>query len=131
MTEDIDNKMWRLNQHRIQDDVDRQKRVAAKSKTQLSSIIERKVKTTMIGAISQFEQFFGELWGYNKHASERTREEQVMYDKWMIARTNILNNGNNQNRALQNELQQYFILWQGYHYDFPVVKEDNANGPEG
>ncbi len=86
------------------------------SQKRLLKILEKKLQTSFIGALSQFEQIFGHLWGHNKDEDELTKQEREYRDLWVQARTNILNNGNNQLRAVQNELSQYTVSWNRHQY---------------
>lgn len=87
------------------------------SRRRLNNIITKKVQTTMIGAISQFEEGFGFLWGHGEETI--TPDQEQMRAVWDEVRTNILNNGNNQIRALNQELQQYDIKWNRYSVTLP------------
>lgn len=88
------------------------------SKDRLSSIIETKIKTSFIGAISQFEEDFGFLWG---HGEEELEEDQrIMKEIWDKTRTSILNNGNNQIRGASNEIELYKINWERHTMQLPV-----------
>lgn len=94
---------------------EKEKKYNASSKARLIKILEKKLKTSFIGALSQFEEFFGRaLWGHGKDDEDRTQDEKEFYEMWQQCRTNILNNGNNQIRAIENELQQYEVSWQRY-----------------
>lgn len=75
----------------------------------LKESIERKFRTTFIGALSAFEEEFGYLWGrglpFNKLTAEQ-REEKLAWD---AVRTKVLNNGNNQMRAAHDEISEYTV----------------------
>lgn len=107
------------------------KRYNESSQKRLLRILEKKLQTSFIGALSQFEQFFGHLWGHRRDESELTPEQLEMRDKWNQARTFILNNGNNQIRAIQSELSQYTVSWNRFHYDMtlpvPPSKDQDNN----
>jgi hypothetical protein len=118
--EDLHNTMRRVSALRKDEESDRQKRLAKRSKDKLAQIVEKKFKTTFIGALSCFEELFGFLWGQGKPENQLTEREKEMYDRWQQCRTKILNNGNNQARAVLNELQQYMINWQGYSMNLQV-----------
>jgi len=90
------------------------------SKRRLVALIEKKMKTTMIGALSSFEESFGYLWGINKHHSSLSEEELILRELWENTRTEILNKGNNQIRATKEELGQHNVVWQPYKMDFIV-----------
>jgi succinate dehydrogenase/fumarate reductase flavoprotein subunit len=85
------------------------------SKKRLNNICEKKIKTAFIGAIAAFEEYFGKLWGINKELKELSKDEQKYNKLWEQVRIKILNNGNNQLRALKNELEQYTIKWNRYN----------------
>ena len=86
---------------------------------QLMDFIEKRIQTTMIGALARFEDSFGYLW--EKETSNRQYFEQL----WENTRNHILNNGNNQLRLTLDELENYFYnkpmrpkVEQKYHYKF-------------
>ncbi len=85
------------------------------SKKQLLKIIETKLKTSFIAPLSYFEEQFGYLWGHGKKESDLTPEELNFRAFWNAIRTNVLNNGNNQIRAIHNELVQYTVTWNRYN----------------
>jgi hypothetical protein len=102
------------------------------SKEKLGNISERKVRTSFIGALAQFEAFFGFLWG--QVSPEDLTDEQLeildlvqqkgfdvyLKDLWNKAREKVLTNGNNQIRGLKDEFQQYTIEWNRYKTILPV-----------
>lgn len=91
------------------------------SKKQLAYNIERKFKTTMIGALARFEEIFGYLWGHGKDKLTQTELEfKKMWDK---ARTEILDNGNNQLRTALDEINHYSVEFQKYKTEFIIKKE--------
>lgn len=96
----------------------RQKDYLEKSRQRLERIMCTKVRTTFIGALSIFERYFGFLWGVGE--SSLTSEQSKMKELYDQARHEILNNGNNQMRALQNELNNQTVSWNRFHLDLPV-----------
>jgi hypothetical protein len=63
--------------------------------------IETRLKTTMIGSLAKFEEYFGYLW-------EEDNKNRLEYENlWEQARTSILNNGNNQIRLALDELEDF------------------------
>jgi len=104
-------------------------RYAATSKKRLISNVEKKFKTTMIGALARFEELFGELWG-NGQTSPLTDEQEAFLEKWQIVRTEILNNGNNQLRACLDEIAQYTMTWDRYQTKFIVHKDNGGSENE-
>lgn len=93
------------------------------SKKRLLNIIAKKLTTTFIGDISQIEQALGHLWGHNNDKANMTPEQKKYKKIWESLRNKILNNGNNQLRAIENELKQYTVNWNRYHTDLKVDNE--------
>jgi len=87
--------------------------------------IEKRFKTTMIGALAQFEKYFGYLW--ENDSPNREKFENL----WEDTRNNILNNGNNQIRLALRDLEQTLYnkpkFKQQYHYKF-YFKDQNNEG---
>lgn len=93
----------------------------------LKKSLTKKLDTTMIGALSAIETFFGELW--NQGSFERNEDEEDWFKKFQALRSKILDNGNNQKRKLEEEVDGYEISQRYYHVDMPVkprtVREDD------
>ena len=102
-----------------------QSRQEQSSKKRLIGSVERKFKTTMIGALASFEERFGSAWGHGKETADLTAEESENRGIWNDVRTDILNKGNNQLRAAQEEIAQYTMTWDKYRTEFLVNKESN------
>jgi hypothetical protein len=100
-------------------------RYVDESRKRLDRIITQKMNTTFIGAISAFEKNFNFLWGAGKKESEMTDEEKHLYNIWQGVRTEILNNGNNQLRALRNELQNHNVSWNRHTITIKAKEENN------
>ena len=98
---------------------------AEESRKRLDKIISQKMNTTFIGAISAFESNFGFLWGAGKKG-ELTEDEQHLLNIWQRVRTDILNNGNNQLRALRNELQNHSVSWNRHTLTIKADEENNG-----
>lgn len=100
----------------------------AKSKERLLKIIETKIKTATIGALSAFEDAqFGDLW------DGEGEEYEHWYRVWSEVRSKILTNGNNQIRALKKELETHDITWNRYEVKMPVfeTEQDFLNYKKG
>tara|TARA_Y100000034_G_C6799357_1_gene358546 strand:- start:63 stop:449 length:387 start_codon:yes stop_codon:yes gene_type:complete len=93
------------------------------SRRQLSLMLTKKFKTTMIGALAAFEEGFGHFWGHNKPFDELNEEESKLNGIWEDTRTEILNNGNSQLRAALEEINHYDLNWNQYYTEL-VVKQD-------
>lgn len=71
-------------------------------------IAEKRIETTMIGALSRFENIFGYLWGHHKNHNEQLTDKEVYFDNlWQDVRNNILNHGNQQIRAMNNDMNKH------------------------
>ncbi len=95
-------------------------KVAANSKQKFGNSLEKKFKTTMIGALAKFEERFGHIWGHDKKDDELTEEEQNAREVWLLVRTEILNNGNTQLRHAIDELSRYRITYEGFKMNLPM-----------
>lgn len=95
------------------------------SKKRLMTNMDKKFRTTMIGALASFESKFGGLWGHGISIDELTEEQLKFRQFWDEVRTEILNKGNNQSRAAQEEIAQYTITWDKFKVEFIVKKGDN------
>lgn len=88
-----------------------------KNKEELIKDMETKLKTTMIGAIAQFEKYFSHLW------EEDSPDREEYEDLWEEARNHILNNGNHQIRLALRNLSDFLYykpntVKEKYHYKF-------------
>ena len=97
------------------------------SKDRLEKIVTTKIRTSFIGALSQFEENFGFLWGHGKNGA-LTEEEVIMQEVWERTRTAVLNNGNNQIRAVKNEIECNTVHWDRYTMEIPTL--DSKEGEE-
>jgi septation ring formation regulator EzrA len=91
------------------------------SKDRLLKIAIKKIQTTMIGALSAFEEKF-------RSTIERSPEFRELYNE---ARQRILDNGNHQIRNLETELEQYTVEWNRYQYILPVKPLGGIYGSRG
>tara|TARA_R100000315_G_C5234280_1_gene145531 strand:+ start:253 stop:645 length:393 start_codon:yes stop_codon:yes gene_type:complete len=100
-----------------------------KSKKRLSNIVNTKIKTSFIGAISSCEKNFGFLWGHGKDDDDLNEQELEMKEIWEEVRTEILDNGNTQLRAAMNEIDNYSINWERYSLGINIDKnKEQFNG---
>jgi hypothetical protein len=89
------------------------------SKEKLKKVANTKMRTTFIGSLSAIEKFFSELWEYDyQDGEEVSKRKRVWKEKWEQCRAEILNNGNNQLRAVDAEIDQYSVSWDGYTRNF-------------
>tara|TARA_R100000008_G_C3563739_1_gene157825 strand:- start:333 stop:698 length:366 start_codon:yes stop_codon:yes gene_type:complete len=84
------------------------------SKRRLSNILKKKFDTTIIGSLAAFEERFGDLWGHGLPIGELDEDQRYWRDLWMETRSKVLDNGNANLRAAQNEISQYTMSWNRY-----------------
>jgi hypothetical protein len=85
------------------------------SRSRLGKILQKKIETTMIGALSSIESHFSHLW-----EGEMTPEKQALFDTYQKIRSEILDKGNAQKRNVDAELNQYEVRWLRYSMTIPV-----------
>ena len=100
------------------------------SKKQLTNMLTKKFKTTMIGSLASFEGYFGSLWGHGKSTENLTEAESTWRDLWEQVRTDILNKGNSQLRAALEEINNYELEWKKYQTRFIVKQDSEENDNE-
>lgn len=114
---------------RKEDAIVAHKRFKEQSRTRLMRIIETKLKTTLIGSVSRFEGHFGRtLWGHGLPEEQLTEAQKQWREVWNQCRNEVLNNGNQQLRALEKEIINYDIEWLRYQNDLPI-KPQPEGGP--
>ena len=106
---------------------DKDDRYKTISKDRLLKIGQKKIQTTMIGALSSVEKYFGFLWGH-EDGDELTPEQQHMKDLFEEVRAEILDRGNNQIRNLEAEMAHYDISWLRYHMSIPFKPSKSTTG---
>lgn len=80
-------------------------------------MLSKRFQTTMIGALYQFEENFGYLWGFDKDDKHLTESEKRFRIMWEDVRYNILNNGNHQLRSAIKDLHNLKVDNVKYHYN--------------
>lgn len=99
------------------------------NKQEIMKSIEKRIQTTMIGALAKFEENFGHLWNTN----EESEEAEKFWDLWEHTRNQILNNGNNQLRSALEDLGDYLYNSRKpgnkhtYRYKFYFHDGENKN----
>tara|TARA_R110002020_G_scaffold33193_1_gene101379 strand:+ start:6845 stop:7231 length:387 start_codon:yes stop_codon:yes gene_type:complete len=97
------------------------------SKRRLLNNLKKKFDTTIIGSLAAFEEKFGELWGHGLDHDELDEDQIYWRELWMEVRSKILDNGNANLRAAQNEIAQYTLSWNRYVTQFNI---DNGTNKE-
>lgn len=87
------------------------------SRDRLGNIVSKKMTTIMIGALSEFENAFGYLWGRDSN-KPLSLEQKRLKARWYDVRNNILNRGNSQIRGFQEEIVHYKVTWNRYQVRF-------------
>jgi len=82
------------------------------------NIIAKRFQTTMIGALYEFEENFGYLWGLDKDDSELNENQIKFREQWEDTRNRVLNNGNNQLRKCISDLEKNQRQSFKYNYSF-------------
>ena len=98
------------------------------SQKRLKKILGKKLQTSFIFPLSEFENAFGKkLWGHGLEEDELTQEQKENRDKWLTIRKNVLDKGNAQIRACGNEIDLYDINFVGYFVNFSGDKDAKGN----
>lgn len=86
-----------------------------KDKDNLEAAIIKKINTTMIGSISDVEEFFDFLW------TGTPTENKAQFKKiFQELRQSILDRGNHQIRKLKTDLNNFDVKSKVYTYQFKV-----------
>jgi hypothetical protein len=93
-------------------------------KERLAKILTKKLETAFIAPLEEFEKAFGFLWGHGKPWESLSKQEKFVRKIWDTVRKQILNRGNEQIRAVYNELELYNISWKGYRAKFFPKEKD-------
>lgn len=100
------------------------KRKRMNAKLYLREFLKTKIKTAFIFPLAQFEHRFGRLWGEHLADGEELTDEQARYDDfYQMVRKDILDNGNNQIRNMELELERFIVEWVGRKPHAPVGEE--------
>ncbi len=89
-------------------------------KNELDEIIEKRMRTIMIGSLARFEEFFSYLW------IENSEDKDYFVNLWQEARESVLDYGNNQIRLAKKDVKtlqpskRYY-----YRYIFDNRRLDN------
>jgi hypothetical protein len=94
------------------------------SKRRLLNNLKKKFDTTIIGSLAAFEDRFGELWGHGLPIGELDEDQLYWREVWADTRSKILDNGNANLRAAQNEIAQYTLSWNRYVTQFNLDRND-------
>lgn len=80
----------------------------------LKQIAEKRIKTTMIGAIAAIEDEMSPLWNNKKIPDEMTDAEYAPWEAFQRAREKILDKGNAQIRSICSEIGLFEVNFVGH-----------------
>ena len=104
---------------------DRETHYTDNSKRRLLKILKKKFDTTIIGSLAAFEAKVGDLWGHGLAMNDLDEDQRYWRDVWMETRSKVLDNGNSNLRAAQNEIAQYTLSWNRYVTNFYRNNEES------
>lgn len=82
---------------------------------------KKKIQTTMIGSLSDIENYFGFLWGFGDEGTELSEEQKHMKEIFEEVRAKILDRGNTQIRDIELEFVNYEISRKKFYIKLPVA----------
>lgn len=89
----------------------------------IEDLIEKRMKTIMIGSLARFEENFDYLWNQSSNVNDR----KYFLELWQKTREDILDYGNNQIRLAKKDIgniEQKPYKYK-YNYRFNIRREDN------
>jgi len=102
----------------VEDKAIKKEKIQQSIKDRFKRIINTKLETCFIFALSEMERIFGnKLWGHNLSEDKLTDTQKENREKWKEIRLNILNNGNQQRRSLISELDLHDMIFIGYRIE--------------
>lgn len=89
---------------------------------EIENLMEKRMRTIMIGALARFEENFDYLWNEATNASDK----KYFLDLWQKSRQEILDYGNNQIRLAKKDLGNVDSknCKYKYRYRFNMRRED-------
>ena len=97
-------------------------KILIEEKKKIIKLIQSRIRTTMIGAISSIEEFFGFLWNASDLSDE---DKQKMLQIFLQTRSNILDKGNVQIRNIENDLDKFNICKYSNTTYIPITPVNN------
>jgi hypothetical protein len=105
--------------------MNRKDQINSRSRGRLKQIASKKITTSFIFPIAEFEQVFGlELWGMGLPEDEITARQKINRERWEQLRLSVLNNGNKQVRALNAEIDLHTVEFVGYRMSLKPIGEN-------
>ena len=107
----------RINNNKNQNEL--KERKYRESRAKLKKNLEKRIRTTMIGAIAAIEEEFGRFWK-NEDGLPWSEDQTKVYEIFQSVRAQILDNGNNQIRMLEKDMDGFNIEEKLYHIQLQV-----------
>lgn len=98
---------------------EKQNEIKHKAKQRLVRAITKKFQTCFIGSVDSVEHHFGVLWGKDQKETKTSFQLKVA-KRWQELRTEMLDKGNSQLRAMLKELEEYDIDWIGHNLEIEI-----------
>ena len=98
------------------------------AKSHLKKTVKTSIETAAIGALSDFEEFFGYLWAHGKHYNELNEEQRDFREKWLDARDSVLRRAANSTKIGCRAVDRAeFSNYDNKKYK-TIIKSENKNG---
>lgn len=105
----------------------REKRSKEASHENLLKSSKKKIQTTMIGSLSDVEEFFGFLWGFGEDETSLSEDQKQLKCIYEDVRAKILDRGNTQIRDLELDFINYEISRKKYYIELPAKPKGDEN----
>ena len=109
-------------QSKKKEDVVRESHIK-RSRENLRKIVAKRIQTTMIGALAAIEEKFKEFWE-PEEGEKMNKEQQNLYNLFQEIRSSILDNGNNQIRLLEKDIENFDVEARQYHIQLKVKERE-------
>ena len=115
----MDAEFWDMKKEWDDDKQKRDDRYMDISRQKLCDLITKHLRTVMIGALADFEEAFGKIWGHNSD-QPLTEQQKRVKNLWDETRSSVLDRGNAKIRHVEAELSLYDVKWNKYVTQFKV-----------
>lgn len=98
------------------------------AKNKLRKTVEISINTSAIGALSDFEHYFGDWFGYGLDYNELSNDQKNMRKKWAECRNSILRRAANGVKISLNEIERCSIKeYQEKRYNLTIKNKDRKH----
>ena len=87
---------------------------------------KKRLQTTFIGDLAEFEKGFGFLWGHGLPYSQLNEDERYFRNIWNEVRKTILDKGNGQIAGLEGEAEFWTIEEKRFSYTLPIRRRPDV-----